>query len=126
MRGYKFRGKRLDNGEWVYGDLCHGPEGKCYIAYDQDFVDTCSCGINDLITDRFFEVDPETVGQYIGRKDKHDKEIYEHTTMTDGKITFEVKWNEFTCGFVAKGADINIPVMHLHLDLYEIVPELIP
>ena len=23
MREYKFRGKRKDNGEWVYGDLLH-------------------------------------------------------------------------------------------------------
>jgi hypothetical protein len=23
MREIKFRGKRLDNGEWVYGDLIH-------------------------------------------------------------------------------------------------------
>ena len=75
MKDYIFKGKRLDNGEWVYGDLCHGSGGKCYIAYDQDFVDTCSCGINDLITDRFFEVDPETVGQYTGHKDKSENSV---------------------------------------------------
>ena len=31
----KFKGKRLDNGEWVYGDLLHLVDG-VYISNDTD------------------------------------------------------------------------------------------
>ena len=48
-----FRGKRIDNGEWVEGDLVHR-NGKIYV-FPQD-------GLNSA--DRY-EVIPETVGQFI-------------------------------------------------------------
>lgn len=39
MREYKFRGKRLDNGEWVYGDLIHGDiSNSIYIKTAVSFV----------------------------------------------------------------------------------------
>jgi hypothetical protein len=41
MRTIKFRGKRINGGEWVYGDLCHGENGT-YIVYDSDFYEHIS------------------------------------------------------------------------------------
>lgn len=61
MREIKFRGKRLDNGEWVYGDLLHLVDG-VYISNDN--------GCN------MARVDPDTVGMNTGLKDKKGKEIY--------------------------------------------------
>lgn len=78
MREIKFRGKRIDNGEWVYGDLVsHYENQRRYIACDELAYTYTECGINRLVTERAHEVYPETVGQYTGMNDKKGKEIYE-------------------------------------------------
>ena len=66
MKEIKFRGKRLDNGEWIEGDLLR-MNGHWFI-----FPDPAPEGIDK------YAVDPSTVGQYTGVKGKDDgKEIYE-------------------------------------------------
>ena len=62
MREIKFRGKRIDTGEWVYGFYYEKPSGKSYIYNNQ--------------TRLHHKVDPATVGQYTGLRDKKGEEIY--------------------------------------------------
>ena len=65
MREILFRGKRVDNGEWVYGCFyyCKGT------AYGATFI-----VVNDF---GFIEVIPHTKGQYTGLTDKNGTKIFE-------------------------------------------------
>lgn len=67
-RTIKFRGKRVDNGEWVYGFYVFRPDGK-HLIYWKPF--------NEATQNTYHEVIPETVGQFTGLLDKNGKEIYE-------------------------------------------------
>nr|DAP16354.1 MAG TPA: YopX protein [Caudoviricetes sp.] len=64
MREILFRGKRKDNGEWVYGNyaVTDNNEKQHFIFQNKAFE---------------FEVDPETVGQYTGITDDNEKKIFE-------------------------------------------------
>ena len=73
MRENLFRGKRRDNGEWVYGSLFVGFK-KSYICPEAIAMYNFD---GALCLGGFVEVSPESVGQYTGLKDKHGKMIWE-------------------------------------------------
>lgn len=76
IREILFRGRRIDNGKWIMGSLCEA-ENHTYIVYDMDFYVAKTCTGDALTSDRFYEVDPATVGQFTGLSDKHDCWIFE-------------------------------------------------
>lgn len=98
----KYRAKRIDNGEWVYGD-------KVEIKYPDDYkiqerrvfiVDAMSFQRREIHEDGFYyllscleqfcpEVDPETVGQWIGLQDKDGTDIYQDDIVL---IKFDEVW----------------------------------
>ena len=61
MREIKFRAKRLDNGEWISGDL---------------HLHTPFPHIHSTRGDKA-KIDTDTIGQFTGLHDKNGKEIYE-------------------------------------------------
>lgn len=76
MRPIKFRAKRVDNGEWVYGYVLETRMSGVYIIGTKQTMKSSQYEVK--IGDRLWqhEVDPETVGQYTGYK-QGDTEIYE-------------------------------------------------
>lgn len=75
MRPTKFRGKRVDNNEWVYG-LPIQYFDKFYIMHLVDFNEDRVYGYapNTELYSR--QVDPNSIGQSTGLTDKNGKEIY--------------------------------------------------
>ena len=72
MREILFRGKRVENGEWVYGDYC----GICRVeCSDGDFAYRHL--IHRSNDEPLYMVDPETVGEYTGLTDENGKKIFE-------------------------------------------------
>lgn len=82
MREILFRGKRIDNGEWIRGDLITTPfirnTTQQNIIYILDVTKADYDCFEDLVEDNgIFEVDPETVCQYTGLSDRNGKRIFE-------------------------------------------------
>lgn len=69
MRQIRFRGRSLRTGEWLYGDLLRNENGAVAVVppFKLNKHNECS----------YYEVDADTVGQFIGVTDKNGKEIYE-------------------------------------------------
>ena len=87
MVGIKFRGKRIDDDEWVHG----------YYVYDR-LQDVHYIFDNKILGAWKSEVIPETVGQYTGLKDNQsDKEVCagDKLIITDGdyEAIGVVVWN---------------------------------
>lgn len=84
-----FRAKRKDNGEWIYGypiidnaDCSLKGTGKCILPHDGSHADLFYW--NDEFHEyESVEVDAETIGQYIGIKDRNGVKIFEDDIVLD-------------------------------------------
>lgn len=131
MREILFKAKRLDNGEWVEGDLIQNIFGgmkRMWISsesYDKERLRS----VHKYITEwRGIEIDPDTICQYTGLTDKNGKKIWENDILRrDGYWDIRI---EFENGaFMVRNADkvqyINrvtcTPISTFNIKAYEVI-----
>ena len=87
---YLFRAKRKDNGEWIFGNLIQTDDGTYII---QNYVP------QHLIKN--YEVDPATICQCTGLKDKNGNLIWENdiANCMNAECCGYISWNESEAGF---------------------------
>jgi len=119
-RTIKFRGKRVDNGEWVYGGL--------WISYANDYYIIDSVWLNRLRTKggkttygfedekQLFWVKRETVGQFIEETDTNDNELYEGDIIKylDGEYeTEDTPEEDYLVDYIVWGGIHHYPAFDL-------------
>ncbi len=97
MRETLFRGRQKGGKEWFEGDLSYLVHDKkeCYI-FPPDGYNSPDC----------YEVDPDTVGQYVGIPDKKGNKIFDgdiiRFRLERKWFICSVQWSNAVCAFVAK------------------------
>src|SRR5688572_3706441 len=98
MRPIKFRGKRIDNGEWVYGYysvFTYESQGGDYARDDiGHFIMPIKGDNEQREEDEYVRIIPESVGQFTRKHDRDGTEIYVGNLFGNDALRCEVRQDE--------------------------------
>ena len=91
MREILFKAKRINNGEWVQGWYMETFTGSALIVTLYDHI----LGMIEK-----YEVDPNTISQFTGLKDKNGKMIFENDIVKTDEAGWVAKVIYYTYSFI--------------------------
>lgn len=98
---YLFRGKRIDNGEWVKGNLIRSNDAE--VGYEAIIIPTNDSNMytkgwsrGDLGFENWHRVNETTICQCTAMPDKNKKLVFEHDIVwdSDERTFYEIIWNQ--------------------------------
>lgn len=111
---YLFKAKRLDNGEWVIGNLIQNPFFKgvrSWISSEQEDKTRLRSISRTQALWNSIEADSSTICQCTGLKDKNGKLIWENDIIEckDGKRNFQtqIEWDAYCAGFIFQDTETS-------------------
>lgn len=118
---YLFKAKRIDNGEWVKGNLIRSNDAE--VGYEAIIIPTNDSNmytkggsIGDLGFENWHRVNETTICQCTGLKDKNGRVICENDIVNGsikrGAAFYRclVLWNECKARFDVRAMDCNFPM----------------
>lgn len=96
---YLFKAKRIDNGEWEIGSLIALPTGEYEISNKSNNPPDCDTMWDKVVITH--KVDPSTICQCTGLKDKNGNLIWENDIVNclAEECCGYIGWNEDEAGF---------------------------
>lgn len=109
MREIKFRAKRTDTGEWVYGDLQHVQR-----INTKEEAEQSGRRLEPAVRIANYDVDEKTIGQFTGLYDMNGRAVYEGDLLQRDENVVEVCWYDGT--FCDAMSDMKDPLWFLYVE----------